>query len=85
MRNPVTSILPPKGRVLIRISPPMTSLEKPIVLTISKQMLEIVSIDESAVYVVNTTERILPIFFFVGPMGFDLNWIGKITKLLKES
>ncbi len=83
MRNLVTSIIPPKGRLLIRISPPMSLQEKPIALTPWKQGLSIVEIDASTVYVQNVSDRVMPILFFVGDQNFNLGFIGTIARITK--
>lgn len=67
---------------MIKVTPPMTSQEAPVVLTLIKVGMQVTTINREMVNIFNPTDRYLPMLFFVAPSGYDLGWASSLRHLL---
>ena len=70
--------------LLIKISPSIHPAEKPIVLTLWKQGIEVKQINPELVHVYNATQKVMPILFYVGISDDTQRWLHTIRQLLQE-
>jgi hypothetical protein len=81
-RNVVTSVLPPHRTVMIKVKPPISTMEQPMVLTLSRHGLAITQVSSDLVQIQNQTDRVKPICFYVAPRGFSLGGAIQTVKAL---